>query len=112
MKIKTAAIFVISSTLSACGFFMEDRNINAALDESQVIVEKPTNIYLQHPQTRVIVHCYASVEYAANTCANTFKQQGYILLRNIPYKVANYDFLPQETYPTRRWRENELTPRW
>jgi len=37
---------------------------------------------------------------------------GYVRLRDIPYKSANYDFLKTDTYPTRRWRDGETTPRW
>ena len=76
------------------------------------VSQKETEIYLQEPFTRVIARCYASADYAANACAAQFERQGYVRIRNIPYKTARYDFLTKDTYPTRRWRENELTPRW
>lgn len=35
-----------------------------------------------------------------------------VRFEDIPYKTANYDFLKTGTYPTRRWRPGEITPRW
>lgn len=100
------------STLSACGFFSESREEPIHIPAPTPVNQKQTEILLQEPFTRVIARCYASAEYAANACAAQFEQKGYVRLRNIPYKTARYDFLTQDTYPTRRWRENELTPRW
>ena len=42
----------------------------------------------------------------------TAEKLGYVRLREIPYKPADYDLLKTDTYPTRRWRGGELTPRW
>ena len=104
-------LFLLSS-LSACGFFSESREEPIHILAPTPINQKQTEIYLQEPFTRVIARCYASAEYAAKACATEFEKQGYVRIRNIPYKTARYDFLTKETYPTRRWRENELTPRW
>lgn len=69
-------------------------------------------IILQQPMSRVIATCYRTEDVSAETCAKIFESKGYVRLRNIPYKTADYDFLKTDTYPTRRWRGNEDTPRW
>ncbi len=69
-------------------------------------------IVLQHPQSRVIATCYRAEDVSAEACAKIFESKGYVRLRNIPYKTADYDFLKTDTYPTRRWRGSEDTPRW
>lgn len=116
---KIATILGLISCLTACGF-MENRpctSCSAAtafndIDTGYYGIRSTTEIYLQHPFTRVVARCYASAEYAANACAEMFEQKGYVRFRNIPYKTAKYDFLTKDTYPTRRWREHEKTPRW
>ena len=69
-------------------------------------------ITLQQPMNRVVVTCYNSPDFSSERCAQIFEAKGYVRLRDIPYRTANYDFLQTDTYPTRRWREGELTPRW
>lgn len=103
-----ANIFLIWA-LSAC---TQVSDLLWGPSEQAFIEMKATDVYLQQPFTRVIAHCYASAEYAAESCAQSFEQKGYVRLKNIPYKTARYDFLTKDTYPTRRWRENERTPRW
>ena len=103
-----AQIFFIS-ILSACSY-TSDFWWNAP--SSDIALMKDAEIYLQEPFTRVIARCYASAEYAAESCAKSFEQKGFVRIKNIPYKTARYDFLTKDTYPTRRWRENERTPRW
>lgn len=110
MKKITGLLFLIMiSTLNACAW--EEIGARPSCN-GNVCLDQQTEIFLQHPYTRVIVRCNASVEYAANACAEQFEREGYVRFRNIPYKVARYDFLKTDTYPTRRWRENERTPRW
>lgn len=69
-------------------------------------------IGLQNLRDRTIVRCYGNNENSAEDCARYFEQKGYVRFRDIPYKTANYDFLKVDTYPTRRWRDSEATPRW
>ncbi|MBE6452012.1 MAG: hypothetical protein E7012_00785 [Alphaproteobacteria bacterium] len=69
-------------------------------------------IGLQHPYDRTVVHCSANSKYSAEDCAQYFETRGFVRFRDIPYKTAGYDFLKVDTYPTRRWRGSELTPRW
>lgn len=69
-------------------------------------------IGLQHPFDRTVVHCSSNEKYSAEDCAQYFEAKGFIRFRDIPYKTAGYDFLKVDTYPTRRWRGSEKTPRW
>lgn len=69
-------------------------------------------IGLKNQWNRAVVYCYDNAENSAESCAQYFESQGYTRFQDIPYKTANYDFLKVDTYPTRRWRDNELTPRW
>ena len=69
-------------------------------------------IALQNLESRVVVYCHSTPTNSSETCAEIFEGYGYVRLREIPYKTADYDFLRTDTYPTRRWRDNELTPRW
>lgn len=69
-------------------------------------------IVLQNLDNRVLAYCYTSSNSSSEDCAKVFEQNGYVRLRDIPYKTADYDFLKTDTYPTRRWRDDELTPRW
>ncbi|MBQ8465148.1 MAG: hypothetical protein IJ545_03975 [Alphaproteobacteria bacterium] len=107
---KAVAGIALIGTLNACGFISEYRGKTEYVPVTAP--QKETEIYLQEPFTRVIARCYATAEYAADACAKTFEQKGYVRFSNIPYKTARYDFLTKDTYPTRRWREHERTPRW
>ena len=69
-------------------------------------------IGLQNLVSREVVYCYDNSENSAERCAQYFESRGYVRFRDIPYKTADYDFLKVDTYPTRRWRDSELTSRW
>ncbi len=110
MKIhQTLAILSITGALSACAWFADDHAQNIS---NLSYRNKETEVYLQEPFSRIVARCYASAEDAAQACAAKFEERGYVRLNNIPYKTAKYDFLTKDTYPSRRWRYNELTPRW
>ena len=68
-------------------------------------------ISLQNLNSRVIVHCRTTAEALAEVCAQAYEAQGFVRLREIPYKTADYDF-SQHGAPSRRWRPEERTPRW
>ena len=74
--------------------------------------ETKERIGLQDLKTRTIVYCYGNSKYSAEDCADHYEAQGYTRMRDIPSKTANYDFLTVDTFPTRRWRSGEVTPRW
>jgi len=69
-------------------------------------------ITLQNPTTKQIVRCYATDDQPAEYCAKYFESLNFVRIRDIPYKTADHDFLTKDTFPTRRWRDNEQTPRW
>lgn len=69
-------------------------------------------IVLQDLNSRILAYCYDSNLNSAEYCAQEFEKLGYTRLRDIPFKTADYDVLKTDTYPTRRWRNGELTPRW
>lgn len=69
-------------------------------------------IVLQNLTSRNIATCKRTDDVSAETCAKVFESKGYVRLTDIPYKTANYDFLKTDSYPTRRWRGGEDTPRW
>ena len=69
-------------------------------------------IGLQNTYTRTIVYCYNGNGYTAEDCATYYETQGYTRFRDIPSRSAKYDFLTVDTYPTRRWRSGEHSPRW
>ena len=74
--------------------------------------DEQRRIGLQNAYTREVVYCYDNPQSTAEDCASYFESQGFVKMQYIPYKMAKYDFLTVETFPTRRWRNNELTPRW
>ena len=69
-------------------------------------------IGLQNLYSRTIVYCYDGNKYSAEQCASFYETQGYTRFRNIPSRSAKYDFLTVDTFPTRRWRNGEYSPRW
>ena len=97
--------------ISACGIRPVNKTTQQFSQRTSYGNDQPY-ITLQQPTTRVIATCYRSEDVSAEACAKIFESKGYVRLRNIPYKTADYDFLKTDTYPTRRWRGNEDTPRW
>ena len=69
-------------------------------------------ITLQNLRTRVLIHCMDSDYASAEMCARNYERAGYVRLTDIPAQTADKDFLKADTYPTRRWRRDELVPRW
>ena len=69
-------------------------------------------IALEHLSTREVVYCYTTMEFTAEECAEAFEEKGFVRLTDIPRFVASDSLLDQNTYPTRRWRSNNLIPRW
>lgn len=74
--------------------------------------EQVNNIGLQNLTTRELVYCYSNPKTSAEDCAKHYESKGFVRLRDIPSKTAKYDSLTVDTYPTRRWRNGEITPRW
>ena len=78
----------------------------------EVYANDEQSIKLQNLKTRLIVVCRESFYETAETCAQFYEKNNYVRLADIPYKVAKYDRLTKDTFPTRRWRNGERTPRW
>ena len=115
-------IFLVCS-LSACGLLYTptdcekaglDSRCNGPVEKKNIkfFANEEDMIGLQNLRTRAIVHCYTTEKVLAETCAQAYEEQGFVRFREIPYKTADYDFLGKDTYPTRRWRHDERTPRW
>lgn len=83
-----------------------------AFSGGMVGAQEKVRIGLQDIHTREVVNCYDNNRYSAEDCAKYFESQGFIRMKYIPSKPAGFDYLTVETYPTRRWREHEITPRW
>jgi len=110
IKFKTTAALLSAVLIIACSVHKKTEN---ALEPKRFrYANEETQINLQQPFTRVIVKCYSTKYEPAETCARLFESKGYVRFENIPYKTANYDFLKSGSYPTRRWRPGEITPRW
>lgn len=97
--------------ISACGMRAVNKPLQQ-LPQKTVYENDEPYIILQQPTTRAVATCYRSENVSAEACAKIFESNGFVRLRDIPYKTADYDFLKTDTYPTRRWRGNEDTPRW
>lgn len=111
MKIfKTSIALLCAAAVGACTF--PEKAENPLMPKRFSYANEETQINLQQPSTRVIVKCYSTKYEPAETCAKLFESKGYVRFEDIPYKTANYDFLKTGTYPTRRWRPGEITPRW
>ena len=72
----------------------------------------PEQISLQNLDTRVVVNCYTNEDISAQDCSRYYESQGFVRFREIPQKPADFDKLKVDTYPTRRWRDSEITSRW
>lgn len=110
---KTIKILALIATICISGCSLErTEEIMHLRPQRPTYANDQAYIILQQPTSRTIATCYQSADVSAEACAKIFESKGYVRLRNIPYKTADYDFLRTDTYPTRRWRGNELTPRW
>ena len=69
-------------------------------------------ILLQDVNTGDIVCCKDTADSTAEECARALESDCFVRVQDLPYRTAEYDFLTTNTYPTRRWREGETTPRW
>lgn len=103
--------FVLITFLSAC-CCNDIKDIDILRPKRTVYGNDQPYIILQQPISRVLATCYRTEDVSAEACAKIFESKGYVRVNNIPYKTADYDFLKTDTYPTRRWRGGEDTPRW
>lgn len=68
-------------------------------------------VILQNQNTGVLAYCRGT-EQEIEICVSRLENSCYVRLEDIPSFAAKYDYLKTGTYPTRRWREGEYSPRW
>lgn len=112
LNFKPILIFCLVLAVGSCGWFHHSGKTIHHISAPIGYANEVQKISLLDPYTRNIVHCYDSSFGGSENCARKYERKNFVRFRDIPYKTANYDFLTRETYPTRRWREHERTPRW
>ena len=98
--------------LTSCSRFYQTEESRVVFKSRTIYANEAETIGLQNLENRVTVYCRSNFFKSADSCAEYFESRGYTRFRDIPFKTANFDFLTLDTYPTRRWRDGELTPRW
>ena len=106
--IKNVCFLLLLAVLSGCSF----QNNTQSEQPYQVQPYKQNVIALENLKTRIIAYCYASQDFSAEDCAHDLEQKGFVRLKDVPRVTADKDFLTTGTYPTRRWRETDVIPRW
>ena len=113
MKIKTIALCMISLLiLAGCAAKVEEKDTGIILlpASSQNF---SSMVLLQDKNTGDLICCSDTATSTAEECARAFEQEDcYVRVDNIPSRPAQYDPLTTNTFPTRRWRETETSPRW
>jgi hypothetical protein len=132
-----ACIFCQNKDISSSSYNMEDcsyKSLSEVIDRIEKVLDTTENVLgfvspshyahlippivdtLHHHGYRPTVvyntNCYDNEETTAEQCASYYETQGFVRFRDIPSRVAKYDFLTVDTFPTRRWRNGELSPRW
>ena len=116
-KLKIIMVSAILIATSGCGSFDTSGlfSSNAPAPQYEYIIAPNSDgevVGLQNLLTREVVYCYNGEATSKEECATLFEEKGYTRFRDIPYKTANFDELKVDTYPTRRWRDSEITSRW
>lgn len=68
-------------------------------------------VILQNLNTRVLAYCRGNEEQIAY-CISRLEGSCYVRLSEIPKVTAKSDTLRRGSYPSRRWREGDVVPRW
>ena len=68
-------------------------------------------VILQNLNTRVLAYCRGTEEQIAY-CISRLEGSCYVPLNEIPKVTAKADILRRGSYPSRRWREGDVVPRW
>lgn len=111
-KNKLILSFLLLFSLCACDTLRKEDFPIPLRPQRTVYGNDQNAIVLQNLTSRVIATCKRTEDVSAEACAKVFESKGYVRITDIPYKTADYDFLKTDTYPTRRWRGGEDTPRW
>lgn len=72
------------------------------------------DVELIHPYTRTVVLCYDEPGKSVQSCVEAFRNEGYVLITDIPQLPARYDEIVEGNYPARRWggKREQVVPRW
>ncbi len=110
---KNKTLWLFAAFLALCSCSWRETEEMLPLKPARIIYgNEQDTIVLQNLTSRVLATCQSTDDVSADACARVFESKGYVRITNIPYKTADYDFLKTDTYPTRRWRGGEKTPRW
>ena len=113
MKTRLTALAMALFALSACSIFSGETETPNVI---HIGGGQPANvqsvILLQHQTSGKLACCRDTADVTAEECARALEKQCFVRVQDMPYRPAGYDFLTKDTYPTRRWRENEKSPRW
>lgn len=113
MKAKLIALGAASLlALAACSSTSEEDNYTGVIQLGTTPQNLQSVILLQHPTSGKLACCRDTAEVTAEECARALEEECFVRVQDLPYRPAKYDFLTTDTYPTRRWRENEKAPRW
>ncbi|MCQ2915110.1 MAG: hypothetical protein MJ247_07970 [Alphaproteobacteria bacterium] len=85
---------------------------NQEKDVKVIIPGSDKPIVLQHTITREIVYCDGTDVNKMDICATDFERDGFVRLTDKPNFRAKDDLPRPGSYPTRRFRDNQNTPRW
>ncbi|MGD9637584.1 MAG: hypothetical protein AB7U85_00825 [Alphaproteobacteria bacterium] len=84
--------------------------LTACSSPVQVMPEPALPTTLRNPWTRQIIRCdYNPLD---KSCVSNLQNQGFEKIEHTTFLPAKYDFQVEGSYPARRWRENEIVPRW
>ena len=72
------------------------------------------DVELIHPYTRKVVLCFDEPGTSVQSCVRKFRNEGYVLITDIPQLPAEYDTIVEGTYPSRKWggHREQVVPRW
>ena len=77
-----------------------------------VAANKYTNeVILINRDTNTLAYCRGT-NTEVERCVERLEKSCYVQFRDIPMLPAKHDELKQGTYPTRRWRNGDVVPRW
>jgi len=113
-KIFPLIILCITLSITAC---YNNKNSNIEVKNSTIFKPKNTQIdekyiVLQHPTDRTVVKCKNYTLKTKDECAKEFEGLGYVRLKDKVTMPAKFDNQKLSTYPSRRWRDGENSPRW
>ena len=78
-----------------------------------LIPQGDAEIVMQQPVTREIFVCMDTDESSADECAYAMeKKEGFVRLKDKSVFTGKDDIPRPDSYPTRRFREDQNIPRW